>query len=512
MFLLKAKYVVTNPALREEGLLHEAGILVEGSLIQEVGSFDTLRKRYPEATILGSDRHMALPGFVNAHNHGQGATTFLRGTIDNRLETWCHFWPARSVRSDDEAFHDVLVANSREIRSGITASMRHDTPTVPLPVYRAEIEAIIRAYQTSGLRFRFALGTTDQFRLVYDQDEKFIATLPPEIATLARKAASTGDRITIEQFLDYFEELVKRFSGDSRINLVMAVIGPQWDSDALLVRLRDKARELGTGMHGPFLETIYQKLYCEREFGCSGGEHFYRLGILGPDYSCAHGVWLTEGDLDRFAETGATVVHCPSSNLRLYSGIAPVPLMLAKGVNVALAPDSEGINDDDDMFQEMRLAMMLHRQPGFAGEAPDEWDVLKMATMNGAKALLLEDRIGTLEPGKEADIILVNLDRILLPYKHPSIGPVTALVYLGKPRDVEMVMVAGDVIYSEGRFTRFDLAKVEARYGSMMATAYQSEDWDADSMPAELLDWIRKYYENWPIPELDPVYTLNSRC
>lgn len=510
-YLIQAKYVVTNPALREKGMLRGAGILVQDTMIRDVGDFFTLKQKHPEAQVLGSDHHIAIPGFINAHNHGQGATTFLRGLIDGRLETWIHSWPANIVRPEEEAYYDTLVAASREIRTGITASMRHDDLPGNFEEYKGEAEAIIRGNTTAGIRFRFALGINDQFRLVYDHNENFIASLPPEMAKLARRASTFGNRISGDEFFTYFEELVHQYKGNTRTNVLMGVIGSQWDSDELLLRAKEKARELGTGMHGPLLESLYQKLYSFREFGHSGGEHFHNLGILGPDYSCAHGVWLTENDMELFAKTGATVIHCPSSNLRLYNGIAPVTLMMEKGVNVALSPDSEGINDDEDMFQEMRLAMLLSRRPPVTTKSLDEWDVLKMATTNGARAILMQDKLGTLEPGKEADITLVDLERIFVPYMNPSIGPVTALVYRGAPSDVDLVMVGGEVIYQEGNYFRFDVQAAEKKLGELMKKAYSSEVRTVQAMPAELIPYIEEYYKIWQIPDLDPVYVMNSR-
>lgn len=509
--LVRAKYIVTDPSLREDGLLMDGAICVRDSIITDVGSFTTLRDRYPDAELLGSDQHIAIPGFIDPHNHGQGVTTFSHGTADDQLETWVHYWPARSHRPAPEVYWDAMVAVSRQIRSGVTTSMRHDASSLPLEAYKIEAEATLSAYETSGIRFVYALGTTDQFRLVYDDTDTFIATLPPEIQVIARKLSAPVDKLTVDECLAYFEELFRRYEHTSRINLLLAVIGPQWDSDEILTRFRDKARQLGTGMSGPFLETLFQKLYAEREFGHSAGEHFYRLGLLGRDYSCAHGVWLTESDMERFAETGATVIHCPSSNLRLHSGIAPIPLMLAKGVNVALGVDCEGINDDDDTFQEMRLAMMLHRQVGHGLKTPDEWDVLAMATVNGARAVLMEDRIGTLEPGKEADIVLVKLDRLMESYRHPSVGPVAALVYLGRPQDVDVVMVAGEVIFRAGEFTRFDEAEARATLNRIMAAVDRPAEREADAMKARVMPFVRAYYAGWEIPKLDPIYVSNSR-
>lgn len=509
--ILRAGYVVTDPGLRENGVLVDGAICVRDSVIIEVDSFPILHTRYPEANVIGSANLVALPGFIDAHNHGQGVTTFGLGAIDDMLEVWAYYLSERAARSAEEVYWDVLLAAARQIRSGVTTSMRHDTTSFPLPAYRTETEAVVDAYKTSGLRLAYALGTTDQFRLVYDDNERFVTKLPSEMQSVARSLIAR-EALSVDEYLNYFDEIYRRHTGTPRINFLTGVIGPQWDSDGLLIRMRDKAKELGTGMHGPLLETLYQKLYAEREFGHSAAEHFYQLGLLGPDYSCAHGVWLSEKDIELFAETGSTVVHCPSSNLRLYSGIAPIPLMLAKGVNVALSVDSEGINDDDDTFQEMRLAMMLHRYPGKIFQAPDEWDVLKMATTNGARAVLLQDRIGTLQKGKEADVVLIKLDRIVEPYLDSSVGPIAALVYRGRPEDVDMVMVAGEVIYEKGQFTRFDEADAKANLERIIGKTERLAEKAGYARRLQLMPFIRKYYSNWRIPELEPVQMVNSKC
>lgn len=509
--LIRAKYIVTNPALREDGLIADGGILVRDSIIAEVGDFDRLKANCPDSVIVGSDRHMAIPGFVDAHDHGQGATTFGLGIRDALLETWSQYWPGYVQRAARHVYWDSLVAAARQIRSGVTTCMRQDVPAMPLEAYRTETEALLDAYATSGLRFVCALGTNDQVGLVYGDNESFINSLPPDVQLTARKLVAPTSRISLDECLGYLTDLHHRYASTLRIRIFMGVIGPQWDSDGLLVRFRDKASELGTGMHGPLLETLYQKLYALREFGHSAAEHYNRLGMLGRNYSCAHGVWLSEKDIDLFAEAGASVVHCPSSNLRLFSGIAPVPMMLAKGVNVALSVDSEGVNDDDDTFQEMRLAMMLHRRPGLGLEPPDEWDVLKMATTNGAQAVMMQDRIGTIEQGKEADITLVRLDRIMDRYLEPTINPVTALVYLGKPQDVDLVMVSGEVIMQGGSCTRFDEAAALAGLKAMMGARAKGAEDEVNAMRAQVMPYVRQYYAGWSMPALDPYYILNSK-
>jgi 5-methylthioadenosine/S-adenosylhomocysteine deaminase len=509
--LLLAGYVVTDPRLRTASLIPDGAIFMRGGEIVDVGEAARLTAQYPEAVVVDARECIAIPGFIDAHNHGQGMTTFCLGTEDDMLEAWGHYWPGRSPRPAEQMYWDTLVAAARQIRSGVTTSMRHDTPSLSFASYQSEAEAILNAYATSGLRAAYALGITDQFRLVYDENEKFIATLTPTLKEAALRLLEPGERIEPAQYFEYITGLVTQYQHSERVRILLGTIGPQWDSDQMLIALRDKAQELGTGLHGPLQETLYQKLYAERTFGHSGGEHFYRLGLLSPNYSCAHGVWLTDSDMDRFAETGATVVHCPSSNLRLYSGTAPIPVMLERGVNVALGVDSESINDNDDTFQEMRLAMMLHRQPGRPGRTIDEWDALTMATVNGARAVLQEGRLGALLPGYAADITCVRLAGLAEPHLMAGISPVAALVYHGTPADVQTVMVHGEIVYRDGRHTRFDAVEARRRLQEIMEQIDRPEERAADALRAQLIPSIKAYYEDWDLSSLDPYYILNSK-
>ena len=220
------------------------------------------------------------------------------------------------------------------------------------------------------------------------------------------------------------------------------------------------------------LETIYQKMYATREWGKSPLAHLYYLGFLGPEVSCAHGVWLTDSDMDILAETGTAVSHNPSSNLRLKSGIAPLNRMLEKGVTVALGIDEAGINDDNDMLQEMRLAQKLHRVPGVSSPSPTSHQILNLATANGAKVTFFGDEVGTLEPGKRADMVLVSLERILEPYLAPETNMVDALVYRGRGLDVDTVIVDGEVLLRNRVFTRLDKDEIVARLKESLSVPF----------------------------------------
>ena len=161
-------------------------------------------------------------------------------------------------------------------------------------------------------------------------------------------------------------------------------------------------------LHDALPTCLNRREYGRRTWGHTPVEHLDHLGFLGPEVSCAHSVWLTEQDIDIMALTGATACHNPSSNLRLQNGISPVNSMLRKGVNVALGTDSTAINDDDDMVQEMRLAAKLHRQPGMGNPALDSHQTLRLATANAARPTSFQGKIGAIEKGRFADLVLLD--------------------------------------------------------------------------------------------------------
>ncbi len=508
--LVLSKYIVTDPRLREQGLLQDGALYIQDGVIRDTGDAASLKQKYPHAAESSYPNHIALPGFVDAHNHGQGLTTFSLGIKDDMLETFMVYWPGRAEKPLQFVYLDALIAASRQIRSGVTTTLRHDARDLPVEMYRGEAESVLQAYQDSGMRFVYSMGLTDRFGWVYGSNDEFLASLPSELQADLRKISQKKQTITREEWLSFTSEVSQRFKDTTRVGLVIGIMGPQWTSDELLSLEKEQAERLGVGTHGPFLETIFQRIYAEKSLGHTAAEHFYQLGILSPRHSSAHGIWLTEKDIERFAETGATVTHCPSSNLRFFSGIAPVPLMLEKGVNVALSVDSEGINDDDDTFQEMRLAMLLHRTPGRLGRELDAWDVLTMATINGARALNLQSITGTLETGKEADVVLVSLDRILADFIHPNISLVETLVQRGKPQDIDTVFVAGDVVYQKGAWQMFDEKEKRGELNDLMKTMIWPPNPERVAIVKQLLPYMRDYYAGWDLPELKPLHKMNS--
>jgi cytosine/adenosine deaminase-related metal-dependent hydrolase len=503
---------VTNPALREKGVIENGAVCVQGKRIVDVGPFSRMRENYPEAGMTGSENCIALPGFIDLHNHAQGLSTFSQGLMDMPLESWAVSWPRILDKPFDLGYWDTLVSASKQIRSGVTTTMpkRMDQPPRPLPEYEVEVDQVLRAYDLSGMRVFFAIGTTDKAsQFVYLDHDGFIAALPEEEKEIALELSRPQNRITLDQCLSVIEKLALRHRDSSRINVATAITGPQWLSDAYLVPLVETATRLGIPIHGPILESARQRMYAEKVLKKSVFEHFYDLGFLSPRTSFAHCVWVGKRDIEILADTGATVVHCPSSNLRFFNGISPVAAMLERGVNVALAVDSEGINEDDDTFQEMRLASLLHRIPG-GTVSPDEWDLLAMATVHGATALNMQEEIGTLEKGKLADLVLIQTDRITREYFHPSIHPVTLLVRRGRPADIDRVIIEGKTVYANGQFTNFSWEEAYQNLKDALGKVDWTRSLERAGRVSRLLPHIKTYYARWRL-EKEPFYLCNGR-
>ena len=212
-------------------------------------------------------------------------------------------------------------------------------------------------------------------------------------------------------------------------------------------------------------------------------QHLHDLGFLGPEVTCGHSVWATEEDLGLMAATGANICHNASSNLRLQSGIAPMGRILAAGIKVAIGSDEAGLNDDKDLFQEMRLVLKLHRVPGMDLEPPTSCQVLEMATVNGAYASWFGDRIGTLEPGKRADLVLLDLRNIEEPYLDPEVPLVEALVHRGRGVDVDTVLVDGEVVLRDGQLTRVDKEALFREIKEVLDRPLPAWRWSGGSWP-----------------------------
>ena len=234
--------------------------------------------------------------------------------------------------------------------------------------------------------------------------------------------------------------------------------------------------------------------------------------MLGPHVTLGHGVWMTEADIELAAGTRTHICHNCSSNLRLRSGILPLNRLTRRGVNVALGIDEAGLNDDRDMLQEMRLVLRLHREPGMDERMPTAEEVLAMATAGGALTTPFAGRIGALRPGMQADLVLIDADRIAGPYLDPAIGPVDAVLNRAKAEHVDAVMVDGAMVVEDGAVCRVDKEAALEELRRSLAHPRSGEEEAERAFAKALYEPVRRLYESYADLEApEPFWRANAR-
>jgi cytosine/adenosine deaminase-related metal-dependent hydrolase len=453
--LMRGRLVVTrwsgqSPAV-EEGALH-----VEGGIVREVGPFDELRRRHPAAEEVGDGTHLVMPGFVNSHSHGRGITTLRQGIPDDPGEV-------RSVGLriglSGDPYWDVLYTCARQLEAGITATMHLDTNYGygPLDVYETRLRNVISAYGDSGLRSAVTLALRDSGMDDPYLEDAFLATLSAEV-----RAEIEGWRrplLDLDSYLGLHDRLRRQFPA---VQLQLEPVAVAACADDFLRDVRTAASARAAGLQLHLTETAYAKLYSLKRFGKSTVQRLADLGFLCSDVSCAHCVWLTQRDIGVMRETGAMVVHNPSSNLRLRSGLAPIRSMVEAGVPIALGTDNLTLNDDEDILQETRLAQLLQSPPGL-GETPiPAQTALQWATQGGAKVLGIEG-LGSLEPGSPADLVMArnrSFDRAVFEHGHDIAASVMHWV---RQSDIDQVLVGGRTMVRDGRYVFRDREELERK-------------------------------------------------
>jgi 5-methylthioadenosine/S-adenosylhomocysteine deaminase len=508
--LIRGLYVITDPArLPSGGLVKDGAVAVEGDEVVATGRHAELRARYPEAEELGSDRHLVMPGLVNTHHHGQGLSTIQMGVRDDLLELWlADYW---AWMKPLDAYLDTLYGDLKLIRAGVTTVLHAGYTREPGNA-REEAFASLKAHADAGVRVAFGLQARDQNSFAYEPDEVFMRGLSSELARRLRAALAEFPPFSTEDYFGLVDDLFAAYGGHPRVTLLLCPSGPQWCSDALLQRLRKVATSYGAGLHLHSLESPYQREFGRRHYGTDTVEHLHGLGILGPDVSLAHAVWMTEREMEICAATGTSVCHNASSNLRLRCGVLPAALLLEKGVNVSIGMDGMGLNDDDDMLQELRLVARLHGLPRRLERlpCPTSADVLRMATVNGARSTTIGSSIGTLAPGAKADVVLLDLDAVAGAYLDPRTDVVDALVYRARGTHVDTVLVAGEVLLRDGRFTKLDEDEIVARLAENAAAAPTPHVARLLAVLDELRPHVHRLFTGWPEPDFQPAYVVDS--
>lgn len=487
--LVKSKVML--PMTTPFTAIDQGAAIVEDGVIQAVGPLEELAGRSPFDREIGSElRHIALPGFVNAHHHATGPSRL--GLFEGPLEVR-HLWRLERnfpALTPEEAYYHTLWFNIDMIKGGVTSVI--DLHGSDPRVEEMGMPASVQSYLDCGLRVVLDLGCSDRHRFVYGDDEVFVASLPDHLASRLRPTLRPFDA---ESFFSFWERTYRQYHGAAgRVSIGFGPAGLQWCTDTLLTRIRDAARERGVKVQLHLLETMYQLLFGRRAWGKTPVQHLHDLGLLGPDLSCAHGVWVSGDDCRLLAESGTTVAHNPASNLVLASGIAPVMDMLEAGVNVAFGLDALDSTDTNDYLTDLRLGWLVHRRPGIETRRPSPAEMLRLATVGGARALPDGARLGSLEPGKRADIVLLDRDRIYSsPYISPTVPVEEVILRRAVGRDVDAVIIDGRVVLEDRRVVMVDEARVREKVMASMERFLAQAEADGDFI-RELEVHVREFY------------------
>ncbi|MGX9963575.1 amidohydrolase family protein [Roseomonas sp. F4] len=481
----------TDPAAREG-----FGVLVGADgRIAAIATPDDLRAMAPGAEHLHLESCVLLPGLVNAHQHGRGLTQLQLGFPDMILEAW-QTTKRRRGWLDPAAM--VPLAAMQMLASGVTATIHANTTWGAAGRQPDDLARTIAAYDAAGLRALVGIGAQDRASLVFPAEEQagFVAALPSHLRDLVGNPDPPIFANTADEAAALFDRIAATLPGHGRITLAFAPAGPQWVSDGLFTGIAQAARARGgVPVHMHLLESVAQAAAARRLYPEGTLARLEALGVLSPATSLAHAAQLTPDDIAVAARTGTTLVRNPASNLRLGCGTAPLADYLSAGVAVAVGTDCQTMDDDEDLWKELRLAERLATVPSWqAAGPPDAATLFGMATLRGAAAMGLAGQIGTLVPGFAADVIAVDLRRVRGVYADPSVPLLDLLLARADARDVRLTMVDGRVLYRDGRFPHLDSAAITAAAAEAATRARAPWDAEREAAVAELVQGVRAHY------------------
>lgn len=421
MILIKNTTIVTQNAKRQ--IIKPGALFIEKDKIKAIGQSSKIEKEHGKQAkrVIDGQGKVILPGLINTHGHL--TMTLLRGYADDLpLEDWWfkYVYPVESKFTAKHVYWGSLLAMLEMIKSGTTCFT---------DFYYYQDEVAKAAHQI-GMRGVLGCGILD------------VPTFYFKNAAEALKKAQT---------------IIKDWFDDDLIKISLAPHMFQTTSLDTYQRSKNLADQRDLLLTTHLAETKEEVNYCLKRYKRRPLEVLAKAGILDQRTLLAHACWLTKREIKILAQSGASVSHCPVSNMKLASGIMPLPAMLKAGINVSLGTDSPCSNNNLDVFEEMKTAALLHKIDQLEPTAVDVQTVLDMATINGAKALGLTEEIGSLEEGKKADLIILDFRQ---PHLTPCHNIVSHLVYAARGSDVETVIINGRLVMEKGKIKKLSQGKV----------------------------------------------------
>jgi len=403
-------------------LIPSGAVAIKGERIADVGPVRRLAKQ-PARRVIDAGGGIIMPGLVNTHTHA--AMTCFRGLADDLpLMTWLneHIFPAEARLDEEKVYRGAMLACVEMILSGTTCFC---------DMYLFE-DAVARAASDAGIRA--VVG-----EVLYDFD-----------------SPNYGP---IEKGFDYARRMFAEWKNDPLISIAVEPHSPYLCAPELLQRAASLAREQQALLVIHLSETQSEVAGIKQRYGCTPVEHLANLQILAPNLLACHCVVLSDHDIELLQRWDVKVAHNPESNMKLASGIAPVPALLDAGICVGLGTDGCASNNNLDLLLEMDTAAKLHKAAALDPTVLDASTVLRMATIQAARALGLGNITGSLEPGKRADLIIIDTHR---PHLTPMYHPVSHLVYTIRGSDVAASIINGRVVMQNGRLVSLDVEKIMA--------------------------------------------------
>ncbi len=400
----------------------EKGLVLNGCSIGiKDGKIACVGSELPEAReVIDARGHIVMPGLINAHAHT--AMSVMRGYADDYdLQTWLYekIFPVEARLGEKAIVAGAKLGMAEMIRTG-TVSFSDMYFCQP---------AVAKAVEAAGMK----------------------ANLCNAVIAIGDDYDFEADRAVIET-----RKLLKEYGNYGAIRADVSIHAEYTSPPEIWLRVHEWAKQYGVITHIHLSETRSEHEQARSRHGCTAAAAFEKYGVLDTPVLFAHGVWLDDDDMRIIAGHGASVAHCPVSNMKLGSGMANVKKLKQAGVNVCLGTDGACSNNSLDLFEELKLSALIAKGVSLDPTALPAYEALKMATVNGAKAQGRENETGRIAPGFDADLIIIDTDR---PHMRPVYDPISAVVYSARGSDVETTMVKGRVLYRGGKWLTMDVEK-----------------------------------------------------
>jgi 5-methylthioadenosine/S-adenosylhomocysteine deaminase len=413
-------------------------LVIDSGKILKIGDQESLKTKYESSQVWNADGKLLVPGFINTHCHL--FQTFMRGLGKDLPFIQ---WMTNSVRlmmpnMDEESIYlAAMVGCMESIRSGVTTLVDFMYAHVK-PHYA---DHVLRAFNDCGIRGVLARGMTDVDRLPGS---------PARPASFATAVQSLAE-------IDRTREI---YANHPRISFALApsvIWGMTYDG---LKEIADYAinNKMLVTMH--ILETVDDDQYSQEKYGKSTMRTLEEIGILNTDFLGVHAIRLSEDDIGLFKQYNSRISYNPVANMILGSGVSPIVTLAKQGIQISLGTDGAASNDSQNLIEVMKTGALLQKVHNRDSAALSAWEIFSMATEQGAACINMQDKIGSLSEGKQADILAIDLQK---PNTTPCYDPIASLVYSGNNENIASVFVEGELIYNQGKFTKIDETDILVR-------------------------------------------------